>query len=113
MKHPFYIINGGRPLGRIVHAECELIVTKKRSWAVHHGHRRLIGSTAFYTRKAAERVKLAELKKLCDKTPDWLYDRNYLNSGLGRVQVKRKYQDQIDYYESHKHFPVWEPRGLN
>ena len=62
MKQHVFIVSG---LHKIREADAEIVVCAKRTWAELPGGRRcLLGSTAFFTRAAAERVKLAHLQKL-------------------------------------------------
>lgn len=62
MKQHVFLVHGQR---RITEADVTIVVCKKRTWVqLLSGKRRLLGSTAFFTRAAAERCKLALLQKL-------------------------------------------------
>jgi hypothetical protein len=69
--HKVFIAHG---LRKIREREVTIKVCGSTTWAIcYDGKRHLLGSTAFYTRAAAERCKLAVLQKLaqCSTFPDW------------------------------------------
>lgn len=68
-----FIVHGTR---RIVETTAMILVCGKMSWAEvrkpHYAKRYLLGTSAFFTRKAAEVRKLGVLRKLAACTlPDW------------------------------------------
>jgi hypothetical protein len=60
--HRLYLAHGVRKVREI---EANIKVCDKTTWAIEtDGKRHLLGSSAFYTRPAAERVRLAALQKV-------------------------------------------------
>lgn len=60
-KQRVFIVNGVRPIRE--YESLEIRICEKWTWAVlPSGSKRLLGTTAFFTRKAAEVRKLGELK---------------------------------------------------
>lgn len=58
-----------RPTSKIREIECEIDVCEKFTWARDkHGKRHLLGTSAFFTLKAAERSKFGALQKVVEKT---------------------------------------------
>lgn len=68
--HKVFIVDLTRPYKPIAEADATIHVSEKRTWALVPDYtkdrvkRCLLGSSAFYTRPAAERVKLTALYKL-------------------------------------------------
>jgi hypothetical protein len=60
MAQIVYLVRG---LRRIKEAQAEIVVCKKHTWAQIGSKRFLLGATAFFTRKSAERSKLGVLHK--------------------------------------------------
>jgi hypothetical protein len=71
ISHKVFIAHG---LRKIREREVTIKVCGKTTWAIcYDGKRHLLGSTAFYTRAAAERCKLAYLYKTAPlaQFPHW------------------------------------------
>lgn len=72
-KQTVFIVNG---LRRILEITATIVVCEKQTWAEldlgYETRRHLLGTSAFFTRKAAEVRKLGELRKLAAVTmPEW------------------------------------------
>lgn len=61
-KQRVFLVRGTRKIREIPAAD--ILVCEKMTWALIGSHRFLLGTTAFFTRKAAEARKLGELRKL-------------------------------------------------
>lgn len=60
-----YYVNLKRPWRKIKVVEADIIVCKKRSWAVDQlGARRLVGASVFFSVQSAERARIGALVKL-------------------------------------------------
>lgn len=67
-KHKVFLL---RRVERIRERECTIVVKHRTTWAIDdNGRKYLLGSTAFYTLKAAERAKVGRLQKMVAST--WL-----------------------------------------
>lgn len=84
MRHRVWIMNPAAPLRKIRQVECEIVTCEKTTWAERivlrdvngvapRGRRHLLGTSAFYTVKAAERAKRGALQKLVDAGPHGYY----------------------------------------
>lgn len=75
MSHKVFIVLPERPLRPIREIEVEISVKPKTTWAIAKtGRKYLLGTSAFYTMKAAQRCKLARLQKIA-ATPGMQYSR--------------------------------------
>ena len=63
-KQKVFIVRNA--LARIRETEVEIVCGPKMTWALRGGKRHLLGTTAFFTRKAAEVRKLGLLRKVAD-----------------------------------------------
>ena len=89
MIHHVFIAKG---LRKIREVEAEIKVCGKTTWAIVGTKRFLLGSSAFYTRPAAERTKLAYLYK-AQKLVSFPH---YMGAGMiGRDAVR-----QLDAYKA-------------
>lgn len=61
--HTFYTIDSKYPYRKIKEAHMSVKVCKKTSWACGYDKNYLIGATAFYTLKSAERSKFGHLER--------------------------------------------------
>lgn len=65
-----FIVRGLRKILEV--AAAEILVCEKMTWARIGTRRFLLGTSAFYTRKAAETRKLGELRKMAAvRLPHW------------------------------------------
>jgi hypothetical protein len=84
-----FIHNPRHPLRRIKEQLCEIKVCKKYTWAIEaDGQRRLLGTSAFFSRPSAVTMKLARLLRLKDAK---FYDKHDLKF-LANLQLKRYYE---------------------
>ena len=64
-EHRVFIFNPSKPTRRIVEMTCRVVVCDRTTWAEEpSGRRHLLGSSAFYTLKAAYRAKRGALEKI-------------------------------------------------
>lgn len=78
-----FIVDLQRPWRPIREVECEIVSGKKFVWA-DDDHRHLLGASAFFVRKGAERRKLHALNQ-CAVTPQFV-DRGF-RSAVARTAL--------------------------
>ena len=90
----FFVIDLQAPWRTIKVMELGLRATKMRAWAEDRetGRRRLIGSTAFYTRAGAERAKLGAMQKIWSAREKLKHRHGHLLDAVFK-QLKR-YQEE-------------------
>ena len=70
--HTFFTIDPKYPVRQIRTYDMSVRVCGKTSWAIGRHKSYLIGSTAFYTLKAAERSKFGHIEKRLGTQSGWL-----------------------------------------
>jgi hypothetical protein len=92
--HRLFIFPMGKPGRRIREVEAEVTAKAKRTWATIQGRQYLLGSTAFYTRAAAERARHGYLVKLIKEA-----------SGVPRLwPAIATARAEVAYYDAHHAF---------
>lgn len=97
-QQELYIVDLRHVTRPIYHSVFYINVTKKQTWAAlargdSYQNKHLLGSSAFYTRAAAERAKYAVLKRALKYLPSHFY---WKSRSIAEEQVK--------FYEIHGHF---------
>ncbi len=86
MKQTVFVVLPNHPLRKIRQVDCEILVCEKMTWAVEpSGRRHLLGTSGFFTRKAAEVRKLGALRKIADSTVlSRMYQTQYIHEAAQR-----------------------------
>lgn len=98
MKHRVFVFLHRRPIGGIREMDCEVVTTPARTWVLVRGNRRLLGSTAFYTRQAAERAKRGAIGRMINKAGS--YWRRSMPAAYDHMVHDIAHYDRLGYFDS-------------
>jgi len=101
-----FIFQPAHPTRRIIEIDAMVIVTEKCTWAeTPAGRRHLLGSSAFFTKAAAERAKRGALVKIVET--------RYLMTNVRTTDMWHRAQQQLEIFERKGTFDYQKRGKLN